>query len=94
MMLWIAAAAGLSASAADYTYRTESFEDAAWQQGKATVTSETGDWTVNKNKSTTSQANSGSASLEFKSKDGLTSPKLPQGAGAVIYYALDNNRQV
>ncbi|MDE6019284.1 MAG: right-handed parallel beta-helix repeat-containing protein [Muribaculaceae bacterium] len=87
-------AVAFSVSAADYNYLTEGFEDANWQQGKATVSVATGDWTVNKNKSTTSEAHSGSASLEFTAKQGLTSPRLTKGAGAIIYYALDTNRQV
>ncbi|MDE6581138.1 MAG: right-handed parallel beta-helix repeat-containing protein [Duncaniella sp.] len=94
MSLLATAAVSLQSVAADYTYLSEGFEDAVWQQGKATVSATTGDWTVNKNKSTTAQANTGAASLEFTSKDGLTSPRLTQGAGAVIYYALDTNRQV
>ncbi len=94
LSLLAAAAVSLTTVAADYNYLTEGFEDAAWQQGKATVATTTGDWTVNKNKSTTAEAHSGAASLEFTSKDGLTSPLLPKGAGAVIYYALDTNRQV
>ncbi len=83
-----------TAVAADYNYLTEGFEDAVWQQGKATVSASTGDWTVNKNKSTEAEARSGKASFEFTGKDGITSPRLPRGAGAVIYYALDTNRQV
>lgn len=94
LVLLASAAIGSAAMAADYNYLTEGFEDAVWQQGKATVVASTGEWTVNKNKSTTAEANSGTSSLEFTSKDGLTSPLLPQGAGAVIYYALDTNRQV
>ncbi|MDE5786001.1 MAG: discoidin domain-containing protein, partial [Duncaniella sp.] len=94
LLLLASATIGPAAMAADYNYLTEGFEDAVWQQGKATVVASTGEWTVNKNKSTTAEANSGASSLEFTSKDGLTSPLLPQGAGAVIYYALDTNRQV
>ncbi len=83
-----------SALASDYTYQYEGFEEDAWQAGKSVVSASTGDWTVNKNKSTNTEANSGASSFEFTYKDGITSPLLPKGAGAVVYYALDNNRQV
>lgn len=95
-LAWLAAlaAAASAYSASPYTYLTEGFEDAVWQQGKATVVASTGEWTVNKNKSTNAEAHSGAASLEFASKDGLTTPRLERGAGALVYYALDTNRQV
>ncbi len=89
----MAAAASIWA-ATPYTYMSEGFEDAVWQQGKATVEAPTGQWTVNKNKSTTAEAHSGAASLEFTAKDGIMTPLLDRGAGALVYYALDTNRQV
>ena len=83
-----------SAAAQDYNYRPESFEGSEWTTKGANVTSSTGKWTTNKNISTTAQAQDGSASLLFSSKDGLTTPLLPEGAGTLIYYAYDQNRQV
>lgn len=83
-----------SVLAKEYTYLNEGFEEGVWKGGKATVASSTGDWIVNKNKSTTAEFYSGASSLEFTYKDGLTSPLLPYGAGAIVYYAFDTNRQV
>lgn len=92
--LSVLAVCAVSVFAKDYTYLNEGFEEDVWSSGKASVASSTGDWIVNKNKSTNSEAYSGASSLEFTYKDGITSPKLSKGAGAIVYYALDTNRQV
>lgn len=94
LALMATTAAAYPAFATDYTYLAEGFDEDVWQGGKATVSASTGDWIVNKNKSTNAEVHSGSSALEFTYKAGLTSPLLPKGAGAVVYYALDNNRQV
>lgn len=92
--LALAFACGASLSAQVYTYKTESFEDAAFDTKAATVTSSTGKWTTNKNVRTSDQAQDGSYSLFFAQKAGLTMPELTEGAGTLIYYAYDQNRQL
>lgn len=87
------AAMNLSA-ATPYSYRAESFEDALWEKAGATVEATTGTWTTNKNISVTSVANTGSHSLHFTEKSGIILPELTEGAGMLIYYANDANRQV
>lgn len=76
-----------------YDYRTESFEAEAWATKAATVTSTTGMWTTNKNVHVTDQAYDGSYSILFSNKTGLTLPELTEGAGTLIYYAYDMNRE-
>lgn len=83
----------MTLSAADYTYMTESFEEAAFGAKNATVTAATGTWTTNKNIHTTAEAASGAQSLLFSNKAGVVLPPLTQGAGTLIYYAKDQNRQ-
>lgn len=83
-----------AASAQSYTYTPESFEEAAWTTKGTTVKSATGTWTTNKNVSTADQAMDGSKSLLISAKDGIVTPELKEGAGTLIYYALDQNRQV
>lgn len=82
------------AAAQSYSYRTEGFEGEAWETKGATVTSATGQWTTNKNIRNSSYFHEGAYSLFFSSKDGLVSPELAEGAGTLIYYAHDTNRQV
>ncbi len=78
-----------------YTYLPEGFEGDEWQANKpATVTSATGTWTTNKNQSSADQAHGGARSLYFSAKDGLMSPMLAEGAGYVIYYVHDTNREM
>lgn len=84
----------MSASATDYTYRSEGFEGAEWSKAAATVESATGTWTSNKNVADSSTANSGSNSVVFTSKNGLTLPRLSRGAGFLIYSCRVTNRQV
>jgi hypothetical protein len=84
----------MSASATDYTYRSEGFEGAEWSKAAATVESATGTWTTNKNVADGSTANSGTNSVAFTSKNGLTLPRLSQGAGYLIYSCQVTNRQV
>ena len=84
--------AGLSAQT--YDYRTESFEAEAWAEKATVVASTTGLWTTNKNVHVTDQAYEGSYSILFSNKNGLTLPELTEGAGTLIYYAYDMNRQV
>lgn len=87
-------ACALSANAAVYDYRTEGFEDSQWTTKGATVTSSTGTWTTNKNVAVTSECNSGSQALFMSAKAGIVTPELTKGAGTLIYYAKDSNRQV
>ncbi len=87
-------AATMTAGAQSYTYLTEDFEASAWTTKAADVTSSTGKWTTNKNIAETTKANSGSKSIHFASKDGLTTPRLEKGAGVLIYYANNANREV
>lgn len=84
----------LGIMAQSYTYRTESFEDAAWETKGGTVTSATGLWTTNNNVRNSTYAQEGTYSLLLSNKNGLTSPELPEGAGTLVYYAYDSNRQV
>ncbi len=84
----------LCATAQTYTYRAESFEEAVWDAKTATVTSATGTWTVNKNYRDNTQAQDGSYSLFLASKSGITTPCLSEGAGSLVYYAYNQNRQV
>lgn len=93
-MTAVVASAGSAAFAQSYTYLPESFEEKVWNAASSSVTSSTGKWTTNKNVSSTDQAQEGSKSLFFSAKAGLTTPELPEGAGTLIYYAWDNNRQV
>ncbi len=88
-----AVATSLSA-ATPYSYRVESFEDAPWNTAAATVESSTGTWTSNKNVSVTTCANTGSKSLHFAQKTGLVLPELNRGAGMLIYYGYNGNREV
>lgn len=87
-------ASALTAGAqSSYTYRTESFEDAAFATSANTVKSATGEWTTYKNVQSTDQVNSGNYSFYLAKKDGLMLPELTEGAGTLIYYAYDQNRQ-
>lgn len=91
----LSAAFPVLAAGQDYTYMPESFEGSEWGASKAaTVTSATGKWTVNKNQSSSESAQDGSKSIYFSAKDGIVSPRLPEGAGSVVYYANVANRQV
>lgn len=76
-----------------YTYRVESFEEGAFSTSSAKVTSATGEWTTNKNVSSSEQVQDGSSSLYFARKDGIMLPELTLGAGTLIYYAYDQNRE-
>ena len=76
-----------------YTYRTESFEDDSFATAAATVSAPTGEWTLNRNVSSTDQAQDGSKSLYFAKKTGVTLPELAEGAGTLIYYAYSQNRE-
>ncbi|MDE5840573.1 MAG: right-handed parallel beta-helix repeat-containing protein [Muribaculaceae bacterium] len=49
---------------------------------------------MNKNTNTDTQAYDGSYSLLISQKAGIMLPELSEGAGSLIYYALDNNREV
>lgn len=90
-VLWLTANA---ADAQNYTYEWESFEAPEWKNSGMYVTSTTGKWTTNKNIQSAEQAKDGKYSLYFTKKNGLTSPELPKGAGTLIYYAYNNNRQM
>ncbi len=83
----------MCAAAQDYTYLTESFEDEVWAKAGTTVTSATGQWTTNKNVQSAEQAQDGTYSLKLAKKAGITTPKLTEGAGTLIYYAHDTNRE-
>ncbi|MCM1076500.1 MAG: DUF1565 domain-containing protein [Bacteroides sp.] len=89
----ITIAAATCVAAQTYTYRVESFEDPAFANSATKVTSPTGEWTTNKNVRSADKAQDGSYSLFFAKKDGITLPKLPDGAGTLIYYANNQNRQ-
>ena len=78
---------------ADIRLQDRSFEAEAWATKAATVTSTTGMWTTNKNVHVTDQAYDGSYSILFSNKTGLTLPELTEGAGTLIYYAYDMNRE-
>lgn len=82
-----------AAFAQTYTYRAESFEDPAFATSAAQVTSATGQWTVNKNVQSADLKYDGDFSLYFAKKDGVMLPELTEGAGTLIYYAYDQNRQ-
>ncbi len=84
----------MSASATDYTYRTEGFEESVWSNAGATVESTTGTWSTNKNVADSSTAATGTNSVLFTSKNGLTLPYLSRGAGYLIYSCQVTNRQV
>lgn len=84
----------ITMQAQDYTYRTESFEEAAWSTKAATVSTTTGLWTTNKNVQSNVQAQDGAYSLLLSAKAGIVTPKLAEGAGSLVYYAYDQNRQV
>ncbi len=83
----------LSVVAQEYTYLSESFEDEVWANAASTVTSATGMWTTNKNVQSNEQAQDGTYSLKFSKKAGVISPMLTEGAGTLIYYAHDTNRE-
>lgn len=84
----------LSMTAQSYTYMTEDFESDAWSVAGSTVTSSTGQWTTNKNVYSSDYAYNGTYSLFMSNKNGLVMPELEEGAGTLIYYAYDTNRQV
>ncbi|MBO4589350.1 MAG: hypothetical protein J5698_00035 [Bacteroidaceae bacterium] len=90
----LASICALSAKAQHYDYRTQGFEGSEWSVKAQTVISARGTWETNKNIQDTTYAFSGKHSLHFANKTGLTTPMLTEGAGALIYYALDKNRQV
>lgn len=94
IMLCALGLTGSMVHAQSYTYEWESFEDAVWNKSGESVTSATGKWTTNKNVQSAEQARDGKYSLYFTKKNGLTSPELKEGAGTLIYYAYDNNRQM
>lgn len=79
---------------AQYTYLTETFEEEAWAKAGANVTASTGTWTTNKNVQSTEQVYDGTYSLKLSNKNGLISPELKEGVGAIIYYGNVQNRQV
>lgn len=79
---------------AQYTYLTETFEDAVWAKAGANVVAATGTWTTNKNVQSTEQVYEGQYSLKLSNKAGLVSPELTEGVGAIIYYGNVQNRQV
>lgn len=93
VMAVMASATVTSMASTVYTYRVESFEESAFSTSAAKVTSATGEWTTNKNVSSTEQAQDGTSSLYFARKDGVMLPELPRGAGTLIYYAYDQNRE-
>lgn len=93
-LLILSAIISFASDAQRYTYLPESFEDTEWTVASNEIDSKTGRWSTNKNISTTSTAQDGSASFEFSKKDGIVSPMLNEGAGALIYWAKDTNRQV
>lgn len=80
--------------AQSYTYFYEGFEESAWATKGTSVTSSTGKWVTNKNIQSNAEKQSGEYSLLFSSKNGIISPELPEGAGTLIYYAFNQNRQV
>src|SRR5574344_605552 len=91
LALWTTA---LSAQSTSYTYQWEGFEDAAWVTASTNVTVSTGKWTTNKNVQSTEYAYDGTHSLKISAKAGIVSPELKEGAGALVYYAYVQNRQV
>lgn len=79
----------------NYDYRIESFEGSEWATtGQTSVTNNRGTWTTNKNVQDKTYAHTGTYSYHLANKVGITFPKLTEGAGALIYYAYDSNRQV
>jgi len=80
----------LSANAQSYTYQTEGFEEAAWDQAPNstnTIAAATGNWQVAKNniRNTTVAAN-GTYSLVIATKgNALISPRLEKGAGILSF---------
>ncbi|MDE6650566.1 MAG: right-handed parallel beta-helix repeat-containing protein [Muribaculaceae bacterium] len=81
-------------SAQTYGYLSEGFENQLFSKSAATVSAPSGLWTMNKNTNTNAQAYDGSYSLLISQKAGIILPELSEGAGSLIYYALDNNREV
>jgi len=82
------------AFAQNYTYTVEDFESSAWASKGTTVTAATGQWTTNKNIQNEEQHYDGTYSLLLSNKNGIVLPQLSEGAGTLIYYAYDKNRQV
>ncbi|MBO7467164.1 MAG: right-handed parallel beta-helix repeat-containing protein [Bacteroidaceae bacterium] len=94
ILLFLISCGLICAKAQTYDYRAEDFEGNEWSVKAQTVTSSRGTWTTNKNIQDAAHAHSGQYALHLADKNGLTSPTLPEGAGALIYYAWDKNRQV
>ena len=84
----------LFAKAQGYDYRIEDFEASEWSTKAQTVTDSRGTWTTNKNIHDSAHAHSGQYALHLADKNGLTTPFLAEGAGALVYYAWNKNRQV
>lgn len=88
------AATALSAADGDYTYKLEGFEDAAWDAPKnTTVTTASGLWGCKSKRNTDKYAGSMSICITDKGS-GLTTPKLAQGCGTIIYYAQNTGTKV
>ncbi len=77
-----------------YTYLAEDFEAEAWDVKGSSVASATGLWATNKNVRSNQQSNGGNYSLLLSNKAGVALPELTEGAGTLIYYAYDQNREV
>lgn len=77
-----------------YDYRVEGFEYQNFSTSSPTITAPSGKWTMNKNVRTNQEVYEGNYSLLISQKAGIVLPELTEGAGSLIYYALNNNRQV
>ncbi len=84
----------LTSTAQTYTYKAESFEEAAWDKKGASVIASTGKWETNNNVRSNAQALQGSYSLLFAKKAGIVFPELTEGAGTLIYHCHASNRTV
>ena len=80
--------------AQSYTYKSEGFEDKSFATSGSALVAPSGRWTTNKNVHTDKEAYEGDFSMLISQKAGIMLPELKDGAGTLIYHALDNNRQV